>query len=93
MGADGDRNISDVRMDGVEEGDHAGYWERPSLNFFAEKNLGAEAELLGWSAWHGEYSNDGATARSGGGSRLRFSHRSLQRRTGKGKRKAAAQRE
>jgi hypothetical protein len=46
-----------VRAAGVEEDDRAGYWEHPSLIFFAKKNRGAEAELLASLAWRGEHWN------------------------------------
>jgi hypothetical protein len=73
-----------VRATGVDEDDRAGYWEHPSLIFFAEKNRGAEAELLASLAWRGEYWNGGvmssmATTVFGGFS----SGSGLQRRTSK----------
>jgi hypothetical protein len=43
---DGGGNISDVCTAGVVKDDGAGYWGRPSLIFFREKNCSAEAELL-----------------------------------------------
>jgi hypothetical protein len=35
-----------VRAAKVDEDNHAGYWEHPSLIFFVEKNRGAKTELL-----------------------------------------------
>jgi hypothetical protein len=35
-----------VRAARVDEDNHAGYWEHPSLIFFVEKNRGAKTELL-----------------------------------------------
>jgi hypothetical protein len=62
--SNGEASISDVRAAGVDEDDRAGYWERPSLIFFAEKNRGAEAELLASLAWRGEaHGNDMASGR------------------------------
>jgi hypothetical protein len=58
--ADGDLNISDVCTAGVDKDDYAGYWERPSLIFFREKNYSAEAEPLASLTWRREYWNGGA---------------------------------
>jgi hypothetical protein len=53
-GHDGVGNIDGIGEVRDGEDDRAGFWERPSSNFFVKKNCGAEAELLVSSAWSGD---------------------------------------